>query len=182
MSKERETRILEKSVDKLCSFTILPQDIINKEETTPMEASRHDDMTEDALLSLNEAESFAGIIIAAVASDQTLSDEELKFMPVMFSRMRLFHGWSAEQYDDLFDTLFQVLKHQGFAAFLNICISGLPEKLRQTAFAVAVDIVLADSTVNREEKDFLYELQKKLGLDTKLATKIIEVIRIKNRG
>ena len=147
-----------------------------------MEASHHDDMTAGSVSSLNEAESFAGIIIAAVASDQTLSEEELKFMPVLFSRMRLFRDWSTAQYDELFNKLFQVLKHQGFAAFLNICISSLPKKLRQTAFAVAVDIVLADSTVNREEKDFLYELQKKLGLDTRLATKIIEVISIKNRG
>ena len=129
-----------------------------------------------------EAEAFAGVIMAAVASDQELSEHEIKFMHFMFSRMRLFQGWPKEQYNNLFNKLLQALKQQGIENFLDLCIQALPEKFYQTAFAVSVDLVLADGTVSREEKDFLYDLQKKLGINTELATKIIEVIIIKNRG
>ena len=131
---------------------------------------------------LTEAEAFAGVIMAAVASDLELSEHEIKFMHFMFSHMRLFQGWSKEQHNNLFNKLLQALKQQGFENFLNICIQALPEKFYQTAFAVSVDLALADGTVSREEKDFLYDLQKKLGIDTELATKIVEVVIIKNRG
>lgn len=132
--------------------------------------------------SLSKAEAFAGVIIAAVASDQELSEDEIKFMQFMFSRMRLFQGWAKEQYNTLFHNLLRVLKQQGLDTFLEMCIRVLPEKLYQTVFAISVDLVLADGSVSREEKDFLYDLQKHLEIDTELASKIIEVIIIKNRG
>ena len=131
---------------------------------------------------LNDAEAFAGIVLVAVASDRQISQPELKRMYFLLARMRLFQGWSETQYHAIIDKFWDMLKSQGLEPSLDLCIRSLSPKLYQTAFAIAVDLVLTDGTVTQEEKDFLYDLQKKLGLETKLATKIIEVIMIKNRG
>jgi tellurite resistance protein len=63
-----------------------------------------------------------------------------------------------------------------------MCAEGLPEGLRQTAFANACDIVLADGVVEDEEKEFLDHLQKALELDGDTALNIVEVMIIKNKG
>ena len=128
-----------------------------------------------------EAESFAGVVFAAVAADERITDEELKYLHIIFSRMRLFDAWAAVQYQPLFDKLNNILNNQGLDRLMEMSIESLPPKLYQTAFALSVDLVLADGIVTREEKDFLYDLQQKMGIETDLATKIIEVIIIKNR-
>jgi hypothetical protein len=145
-----------------------------------MESSHQDTGAE--MLALSHAEAFAGVIFAANSVAQELSEKTFAYFRDIFSRMRLFEGWSATHYHTLFEKLTDMLKTQGLETLLEMSIRALPPKLYQTAFAVAVDIVLADGLVNKEEKDFLYMLQKKLQIETELATKIIEVIVIKNRG
>lgn len=131
---------------------------------------------------LSDAEAFAGIVLATVASDGQISESEKKRIHFTFSRMRLFRGWSEEQYHTMSDKLLNILKQQGLDTFLETSVRSLNSKFYQTVFAIAVDLVLADGIVNKEEKDFLYDLQQKLKIETELATKIIEVIIIKNHG
>lgn len=131
---------------------------------------------------LNNAEAFAGIVLAAIASDGKISESETKRLHFIFSRMHLFQGRSKEEYQIMITKLLQMLNQQGTGIFLETTKRFLEPKFYQTVFAVSVDLVLADGTATREEKDFLYELQKKLEIDTDLANQIIGVMIIKNRG
>jgi hypothetical protein len=131
---------------------------------------------------LSDIEAFAGVAFAAIAADKQIKDIELIYLQTIFSRMRLFKGWTVGQYKSLFDKLRSIQEKQGFEAFLDMSVQALPPKLYQTAFAISVDLVLADGIVTKEEKDFLYDLQRRLGIKLDLATKIIEVITIKNKG
>ena len=54
--------------------------------------------------------------------------------------------------------------------------------MRDTAFAVAADLVLADGVVAETEKKFLEDLQKAMGVADDVALKVTEVLVIKNRG
>ncbi len=132
--------------------------------------------------SLNNTEAFAGIVLAAVASDGNISESETKCLHFIFSRMRMFHGWLEQDYHAMTAKLLQRLDQQGFVHFLDTTIHYLDPKYYHTVFAISVDLVMADGTVTREEKDFLYLLQKKLEIDGDLANQIIGVIIIKNRG
>jgi len=134
------------------------------------------------LLKLTEAEAFAGVVISSAASDYKLADQEVKFIYFMFSRMRLFKDWTTAQYDKMFAKLLSLLKEKQTNEFLDLCIHSLPQQLYRTAFAAAIDLTVSDGYLSDEEKDFLYELQRKMGLETDIANKIIEVILIKNRG
>ena len=62
------------------------------------------------------------------------------------------------------------------------CVPALPEELRETVFANACDIILADGVVEGEEKALLEKLQKKLELSGDEAMDIVKVMVIKNRG
>ncbi|MGH8002986.1 MAG: tellurite resistance TerB family protein, partial [Brasilonema sp.] len=54
--------------------------------------------------------------------------------------------------------------------------------LREAAFAVATDLVLTDGVFLQEEQDFLNDLYQALGISADIATQIVQVMLIKNRG
>ena len=65
-----------------------------------------------------------------------------------------------------------------FAAAKN----ALTAQLRETAFAIATDLVLVDGVFTTEEKEFLVELSEALDISDEMGNKIIEVMTIKNCG
>jgi hypothetical protein len=128
------------------------------------------------------AEAFAGIMLSAVACDGHISDEEVRSLGTIASRMRLFENINGGKWNRMIDKLLGVLKRDGVEPLLDRSIEALPEDLHETAFAVACDLVLADQGIEDEEKQYLSNLQRKLGLDRDQALKIFKVLAIKNRG
>ncbi len=135
----------------------------------------------DNLTLSGDAEAFAGVAFAAIAADRTIKEIERFYIQAIFSRMRLFQGWTVGEYKTLFEKLQNILDEQGIHSLLERSLRELSENLYQPVYAVCVDLMLADGTVNTAEKDFLYDLQKKLGIETTLAMQITDVICIKNR-
>jgi hypothetical protein len=64
---------------------------------------------------------------------------------------------------------------------LAACAKTLPPDLRESAFAIATDLVFADGHVEEREKEYIDRLQGVFGIDDAMALKIVEVIVIKNR-
>jgi tellurite resistance protein len=128
------------------------------------------------------AEAFAGIMLSAVACDGHISDEEVRSLGTIASRMRLFENINGSKWNRMIDKLLGVLKRDGVEALLDRSVETLPEDLSETAFAVACDLVLADQGIEDEEKQYLSNLQRKLSLDREQALKIFKVLAIKNRG
>lgn len=131
---------------------------------------------------LNKQEGMAAILLAMIAADGHISDEEANGVCAVFSRMKLFEQQSAQQHRGMIDRLFGLLKKQGAPNLLDLGARACPPELRQTAFALAADLVMADGVVQDEEKELLGRLQQQLGIPDDQATKIVEVIVIKNRG
>ena len=131
---------------------------------------------------LTKQEAFAGILLGASACDGHIADEEVKGLFTITERMRMFENVSPNKWNSMMDVLHKYLKKEGALKLVDRCAEALPEGLRQTAFANACDIVLADGTVEDEEKEFLDYLQKTLELDGDTALNIVEVMIIKNKG
>jgi len=129
-----------------------------------------------------KAEAFAGIMLSAVACDGHISDEEAHSLGTVASRMKLFEQINGQKWNRMIDKLMGVLKRDGVEVLLDKSAAALPEDLHDTAFAVACNLVLADQGIEDEEKQFLSNLQKRLGLDREMSLKIFKVMVIKNRG
>ncbi|EHC17990.1 hypothetical protein FJSC11DRAFT_1052 [Fischerella thermalis JSC-11] len=134
---------------------------------------------EDAFI---PAEAFAAITLAATASDGYLSEEEARAISSTLSRMRLFRSYSNDVMIRMFDKLLAILRREGIDVLFNAAKESLPGDLREAAFAVATDLVLADGVVSQEERDFLNDLYQALGISSDIATQIVQVMLIKNRG
>jgi tellurite resistance protein len=75
-----------------------------------------------------------------------------------------------------------LVKKRGIGAVLQAAKVSLNQDELGAAFFVAVDLVLADGVVDDNEKKFLEELQRTIGMDDATATKIAEVVVIKNKA
>ena len=136
--------------------------------------------SEDVAFSKHEA--FASIMLAVVAADGHISDEEIDGFYAVINRMRLFKVQSVAEHKAMMDKLLGLLKRKDATFLMQKGVESLPTELRETAFAVAADFIFADGSVEEEEKGLITQLQAGLGISDQVAMKIVEVMEIKNRG
>ncbi|MEM9505616.1 MAG: tellurite resistance TerB family protein [Cyanobacteria bacterium P01_E01_bin.43] len=136
----------------------------------------------DKQIELKPEEAFAAVALVAIAADGYLSDQEGRDMTNMLSRMHIFQSYSHDVMHRMFDKLLSMLKLQGPSTLIDLAKAQLPQDLRETAFAVATDLVLSDGTVTSQEQAFLDDLYRILEIPGDTALQIVKVMTIKNRG
>ena len=125
---------------------------------------------------------FVGILILTNNSDGSVSDEEARGLVNIVSRMRMYQDLSADQINRVLSRAVGLINRRGFDEALQLFAQALPEKLHKTVFANACDLVLADGVVEAEEKKFINDLRKALGLSGDDAQTIAQVMVYKNQG
>lgn len=129
----------------------------------------------------NKQEAFLAIALATSAADGNIAESEAKGIFAYLLQMRMFDGYTERQMSDMFKKLINVLKNEGVGGLVTVAKSSLPAEYRETAFVCAVDIALADGTIEDGEKRMLEELQQVLGVSDELGGKILDIMMIKNR-
>jgi len=131
---------------------------------------------------LNAQESFAGILLAASGCDGHVADDEMQNLVTCLIRMKLYQRFTNQQYGQMLNKLYGMMKKRGVEALIYACVETLPDNLRLAAFTNAVDIVLADGVVEPDEKDFIEKLTSLLMIDHATAKLIAGVMVSKNKG
>jgi tellurite resistance protein len=131
---------------------------------------------------MSPAEALAAISLISITIDGYCSDEEVLGLIASLNRMKLFRSYSNDVMRKLFDRSLFLIKRDGFSRLLQSAVSSLPRDLHETAFAVVSDLVLADGEVTQEEEDLLGDLYRALDLSEEVASKIVDVMLIKNKG
>lgn len=131
---------------------------------------------------LTREECFAAVLLVAMAADGHVSDEERREFGAIVNRVRLYRAVNGEQFAAMMDKLEGLLRREGAERLLDRAAQGLPVELRETSFALAADLILADGSVETEERSLLEAMQARLGLSDPAALKIVEVLLVKNRG
>jgi tellurite resistance protein len=131
---------------------------------------------------LSEPEAFAAVAVAAIASDGSISPEEVQRTAVNLSTVQLFRKYDLRDLANTLNKVAGLISRRGPAPVIEAAKAGLAQEHRDTAFFVASDLVLADGIVEAEEKNFLEELQRTLQIDEATALKIVDVVLIKNRA
>lgn len=127
-------------------------------------------------------EGFAGVLLCASACDGHIADEEAQSLSNNLTRKRLYSRLSENQFSAMMDRLVGELKKAGPGRLLEKSLPVVPPELRETAFAIAVDIVLADGVVESDEKEFIDDLMLKMSVDPQRAKTIVQVMAFKNYG
>lgn len=133
-------------------------------------------------LTFSPAEAVVAILFLAVTSDGAISKEEEAVVVAASNRMKVLRKLSIDQFNDLVQKVRDGIDAKGRDEVFAAGVAGLPEELRGTVYALAADVVFADGQAQPAETDCLRRAQEALAISDDVATKVVEVMRLKNCG
>ena len=125
-------------------------------------------------------ESVIAVMIAAMEANQHVSPEEAARAQHIIWSMRRFRDRPGETVNPLIEGIRERIEQDGVTTVLQEAVRTIPARLRAPAFAVAVDLMLADTRLERAERQFVTRLALALKIRRPLANDILRVMRIKN--
>lgn len=115
------------------------------------------------------------IMIVAATSDSAMTEKELTRIKALIDRLPVFEGFDKNRLEQVANDCADLMNDlDGLDRVLDAAIAALPEKLQDTAYAVAVEVTAVDLFLEQEELRYLELLRDKLSLD-RLTTAAIEV-------
>jgi uncharacterized tellurite resistance protein B-like protein len=129
----------------------------------------------------NTQKSIMTIVVAAITADGEVSDEEVGRLRSMCARSPIFMRNTKDEDDALIDFALNAHKQLAGEAIKKAAETLTPE-LRETAFAFAVEMIVADGMVGADEETYIGNLATTLGISEDLSRAIIAVTLIRGRG
>ena len=130
---------------------------------------------------LNHHAALIYVMVTTSAVDRTMIDAELARIGDIVSSLPIFRDFDQDNLVETAERCGEVLSADGGLDHVLLLIrSNLPEKLRETAYAVALEVAAADLNVKIEETRFLEMLRDTLDIDRLTATAIERGIRARN--
>lgn len=125
-----------------------------------------------ANISHHEALIYVMVTISAV--DRAMSDEELSRIGQIVSNLPVFADYDENTLVQTAQACGEILSgDDGLNRVLALVKQALPSQLRETAYALAVEVAAADLQIQKEERRFLELLSDKLEI-SKLVVAAIE--------
>jgi tellurite resistance protein len=118
--------------------------------------------------------------MAAMDANRHVSPEEAARAHHIIWSTRRFRRRSGEAVDRLVGIVKDRFERDGTAAVLSEVARIVPARLRAPLFAVAVDVMLVDTRLERAERAFLRQLAAALRVRPAQAEAIVKVILTKN--
>ena len=120
----------------------------------------------DILASLSPQDSLVAVMIAVSAADENLRTAELVAIQRMVNHMPVFGEYDADRIRLIAQTVFDLFEEEdGLAALFGLIRDGLPERLNETAYALACDVATADGHLREVELRMLEEVREELSID-----------------
>jgi tellurite resistance protein len=129
---------------------------------------------------LTQDQAVIAVLIAAMDANQHVSREEAWRAHHIIWSMRRFRHRQGEQVDRLIDSVRTRMEREGTPALLREAARTLPARTRPAAFAVAVDLMLADTRLEAAEKRFVRQLAAALKIQPDMADALVRALTIKN--
>lgn len=123
---------------------------------------------------ISPQEALIYVMVTMSAVDRSMDDAELQKIGQMVETLPVFEDFDSEKLVAVSQTCGdRISAENGLEDTLDLIRESLPERLRETAYAMAVEVAAADLHVEQEELRFLQLLRDRLDLD-KLAIAAIE--------
>ena len=127
----------------------------------------------------SELEAWVGILYSCISADNQITDSETATLSRVLSSKQKFLGIDIAP---LYAKSFNVRAELGQLKYISACSEWIKEEDKETVFALALEVLLADGTLEKEEKNVIEVLSNQLEIEKEMTSKIIEVIFLKNKG
>jgi tellurite resistance protein len=130
---------------------------------------------------LNHHAALIYVMVTMSAVDRSMTDAELARIGEIVSQMPVFDDFDKDKLTLVAQACGELLGADGGLDHVLVLIrANTPKKLRETAYAVALEVAAADLEVRPEEIRFLEMLRDSLDLDTLTVAAIERGIRARN--
>jgi len=130
----------------------------------------------------SQQEALVYLMVILSASDRDMGDEELARIGAIVRTLPAFHGFEqARTLAVAQDCQLLLQEEAGFAGVLDLIAETLSPELRETAYALAVDIAAADLDVKLEEDRVLQLVRERFDIERGTVLAIERAARIRHR-
>ncbi len=115
---------------------------------------------------LSAQDSLVALMIAVSAADETIRTSELVQIANIVNNLPIFADYDADMLPVISRIVFDLLEpEEGLDALFGLIRQSLPERLFETAYALACDVAAADGTLSAPELRMLEEVRDELEID-----------------
>lgn len=115
---------------------------------------------------LSPQDSLVAVMIAVSAADMQIRTAELVAIQALVNHLPIFGDYDADRIRTIAQTVFDLLEEEdGLDALFGLIRESLPEKLTETAYALACDVAAADGKLAQSELRLLEEIRHELQID-----------------
>lgn len=120
----------------------------------------------DIPASFTPQDALVAIMFAVSASDEQIRTSELVAIQRIVNHLPIFAEYDADRFKQIAQTVFDLFEEEdGLDALFGLIRDALPEKLNETAYALACDVVAADGKLREVELNMLEEIRDQLCID-----------------
>lgn len=118
------------------------------------------------LPSLSAEDSLVAIMVAVSVSDETIRTSELLTIEQQVNQMPVFADYDIGRMREVATIVFTLMEEEdGLDALFGLVRDSLPEKLHETAYALACEVAAADGKLVQSELRMLEEVRHELNVD-----------------
>lgn len=132
-------------------------------------------------ISMNTAEAFAAIPLAAVCCDQTFGKNEDRVIREQLLERSSYRAMEPYAFGLLISGLLKRFREESWQGLIAAAAPQLNPEQQQTAFALAAQLIHCDRQVSAPEREFLIALADQLPLAPERALQILDVCELLNR-
>jgi len=115
---------------------------------------------------LTAQDSLVALMVAVSAADESIRTAELVKITMIVNNLPVFGDYDAGRISQVSRTVFDLLEPEdGLDALFGLIRDSLPEKLYETAYAMACDVAAADGKITGPEGRMLEEIREELAID-----------------
>jgi len=123
-------------------------------------------MSEQISHPLTAQDCLVAVMIAVSASDEDMRTAELVKIEVAVNNLPIFADYDVDRMNLMAQTVFDLFgEEDGLDALFGLIRDNLPERLFETAYALACDVAAADGTLAETELRLLEEIRYELNID-----------------
>jgi tellurite resistance protein len=105
-------------------------------------------------------------MVAVSASDEQIRTSELVAIERMVNHMPIFATYDEDRISSVAQTVYALFEEEeGLEALFGLVRDALPERLYETAYALACDVAAADGVLHQPELRMLEEVRGELAID-----------------
>lgn len=112
-------------------------------------------------------------MVIVSAADSDMPDAELRIIGDIVGDLPVFRDFDQSELPRVLNDCTELISREnGLEQTLNVIKAGLPAKLRETAYAIACDLVASDGAASQEELRVLELLRHRLNLEPLIAAAV----------